>query len=166
MFVSGWGGGQGENNDSANREERGRNFIWGDNESDFRCVQWACVEGAHILSSKHGTQGSFPGKHSASAFTAYQAAGALNYVCEHLCFLSIYFVHLLTRCVQSYQKSLRDVFLEVWECWKLFPYKLMVTLLHHFGLQILTGMLYLGMAGEPVIETPTRVKRRRTWKWR
>ena len=34
--------------------------------------------------------------HSASWHTA---AIALSSVCEHLCFISIYFVHLLTRCV-------------------------------------------------------------------
>ena len=40
---------------------------------------------------------------------------ALSCVCEHLCFISIYFVHLLARCVLRYQKSLREVILGVWE---------------------------------------------------
>ncbi|CAD7688752.1 unnamed protein product [Nyctereutes procyonoides] len=31
----------------------------------------------------------------------HQATTVLNYVCEHLCFISIYFVHMLARCVLS-----------------------------------------------------------------
>lgn len=38
-----------------------------------------------------------------------QAAVALSRVYEHLCFISIYFMHLLARCVLRYQKSLRGV---------------------------------------------------------
>lgn len=37
------------------------------------------------------------------------AAIALNCVCERLCFISIYFVHLLARGVLRYQKSLKEV---------------------------------------------------------
>ena len=60
-----------------------------------------------------------------SAFQ-HQATRALNCICEHLCFISIYFVHLLARCVLRYQKSLGEVIFGVWERWKLFPSKLMV----------------------------------------
>lgn len=43
--------------------------------------------------------------HSASQ---HSAAIALNCVGKHLCFISIYFVHLLERCVLRYWKSLRS----------------------------------------------------------
>lgn len=38
----------------------------------------------------------------------YQAIRALKCVCEHLCFISIYCVHPLARCVLMYQKCLRE----------------------------------------------------------
>lgn len=41
--------------------------------------------------------------------SCHQAATALNCGCEHLCFILIYFVYLLERCVLRYQKSLREV---------------------------------------------------------
>jgi len=55
-----------------------------------------------------------------------QATIVLNCVCEHLCFISIYFVRPLARCVLMYQKSLKEVILGVWKCSKNFPYTLMV----------------------------------------
>ena len=67
--------------------------------------------------------GSFQGTTSASQ---HQAAITLNCVCEHLCFISTYFVYLVTRCVLRYQKSLREIIFLVWECSKIVPYKLMV----------------------------------------
>ncbi|XP_042099629.1 endoplasmic reticulum junction formation protein lunapark isoform X4 [Ovis aries] len=64
----------------------------------LQCLEWrAVVEAACILSSKSGTTKLLPWElHSASH---HQAAIALNFVCEHLCFVSIYFVHPLARCV-------------------------------------------------------------------
>lgn len=57
----------------------------------------------------------------------HQTATALNCVCEHLCFILIYFVHLLARCVLRYQKSLERLFFGVWECSQFFfPCKSMV----------------------------------------
>jgi len=41
----------------------------------------------------------------------YPVARALNCVCEHLCFVLIYSVHPLARCVLRYQKSLKEVIL-------------------------------------------------------
>lgn len=41
----------------------------------------------------------------------FQAVIALKYVCELLCFISIYFMHLLAGCVLSYQKSPKGYFL-------------------------------------------------------
>lgn len=41
----------------------------------------------------------------------YPVARALNYVCEHLCFVLIYSVHPLARCVLRYQRRLREVIL-------------------------------------------------------
>ena len=41
-------------------------------------------------------QAPFPGLYSA---LQHQAILALNYVCEHLCFISIYCVHLLATCI-------------------------------------------------------------------
>lgn len=46
--------------------------------------------------------------HSASQ---HQATRALSCIHEHLCFILIYFVHLLERCSLRYQKSLREVIL-------------------------------------------------------
>lgn len=39
----------------------------------------------------------------------HQATMALNGVCEHLCFIPIYYVHSLARYVLKYQKSLREI---------------------------------------------------------
>lgn len=50
-----------------------------------------------------------------------RATRASNCVCEHLCFVSIYFWYLLARCVLWYQKSLREVIFGVWECSEKFP---------------------------------------------
>lgn len=55
-----------------------------------------------------------------------QAPIALNCVWEHLCFISVNFGHPSVRCVLSYQKSLRQVILGVWECSNITPYKLKV----------------------------------------
>lgn len=62
--------------------------------------------------------------HSASQ---QQAARALSCVCEHLGFVWVYSVHPLVRCVLWYLNSLKEGILEVWECSKFFPYKLMAT---------------------------------------
>ena len=58
---------------------------------------------------------SFPGNH-----TQHQADRALNCVSERLCFISVYFVHPLARCVLKHHKSLRGVLFWVWEGSKLF----------------------------------------------
>ena len=42
-------------------------------------------------------------------YTKHQATIALNCVCEHLCFISTYFVHLLASCILSHQKRLREL---------------------------------------------------------
>lgn len=44
---------------------------------------------------------------------------------KHLCFISIYVLHVLARCVLKYQKSLRKVIFDIWECSKNFLYRLM-----------------------------------------
>ena len=61
----------------------------------------------------------------------HQATRALNCICERLCFISIYFVHLLARHVLRCQKSLIEVFFVfcfflVWECSTNFTCKLMI----------------------------------------
>lgn len=64
--------------------------------------------------SAHPKQQDWPAKllpqelHSAPQ---HQATVALNWVCEHLCFILICFVPLFTRCVLRYQKSLIEVIL-------------------------------------------------------
>jgi len=70
-----------------------------------------------------------------------------------LCFISIYFVHSLARCVLRYQKNLREVIFGVWECSKNFPYKLMVAASSLHAILIFTrkgliGTLYFQIAGE------------------
>jgi len=45
---------------------------------------------------------------------------------RHTYFISIYFVHLLARCVLRYQKILKKFISLVWECSKFFSYKLMI----------------------------------------
>ena len=43
------------------------------------------------------------------------ASRGLSSVCEHLCFISINFVHPLARCVLQHQRSLQKVIFKVWE---------------------------------------------------
>lgn len=50
--------------------------------------------------------------HSASQHPANMA---LNYIWEHLCFVSTSFMHPLARCNLRYQKSLRGAIVWVWE---------------------------------------------------
>lgn len=87
----------------------------------------------------------------------HQASRALNYVCNHLCFVSVYFGHFLYRWVLRYQKSLRKVIFSIWKCSKLSPYKLMVTalsILYQFQLRkSFTGMLYFWKLQKPVLIT-------------
>lgn len=59
-----------------------------------------------------------------------QAAIALNGTYENLCYSSICFGHPLVRCVPKVSGKPREVIFEVWECSNIFPYKLMVLLLH------------------------------------
>lgn len=59
-----------------------------------------------------------------------QAAIALNGTYENLCYSSICFGHPLVRCVPKVSGKPREVIFEVWECSNVFPYKLMVLLLH------------------------------------
>ena len=89
------------------------------------CVFVLLLQRQHrTLSSKSGAVDLLsPELHSASQ---YQATKALNCVCEHLCFISIYVVHLLARSVLKYQKSLRKVILGVWKSSKIFLYKLII----------------------------------------
>ena len=56
--------------------------------------QWTVQGSAHTLSSESGNKLQPWELHSAS-----QHQAALNFVCEHLCFISICFVHPLARCV-------------------------------------------------------------------
>ena len=86
-------------------------------------LQWAVIEAARTPSSKSGTIRLLLGTTSASQ---QQAARALKCVCEHLCFILIYFVHELARCVLRYQKNLKEAIFGIWECSKCFPCKLMV----------------------------------------
>ena len=52
------------------------------------------IEAACTLHIKSDTTKLFPGK-----YTQHQVALAMNCVCEYLCFISVYFVHPLARCV-------------------------------------------------------------------
>lgn len=102
------------------------------------------TEATCTQSSMNGTAKLLPKElHWASK---HQASRALNYVCNHLCSVSVYFVHLLARWVLRYQKSLRTVIFSTWKCSKLFPYKLTVTASSFlFQFQLMkgfTGMLY------------------------
>ena len=56
----------------------------------------ALIEAAHPERREWHSQAPFREPHLASQ---HPAAAALNCVCEHLCFISIYSVHLLSRCV-------------------------------------------------------------------
>lgn len=118
-------------------------------------LHWAITEAAHTQSSMNGTAKLLPKElHWASP---HQASRALNYVCNHLCFVSVYFVHFLYRWVLRYQKSLRKVIFSIWKCSKLSPYKLMVTalsILYQFQLRkSFTGMLYFWKLQKPVLMT-------------
>jgi len=48
---------------------------------------------------------SFPGTYTASQ---HQASTALNCVCKYLCFILIYVVQTLAKCVRRHQKSLKE----------------------------------------------------------
>lgn len=68
-------------------------------EQHLACVLQQCsFETVCSPSSKSGPTKILPLK-LCSAFQHQAAAIALNYVCEHLCFASSYFVHLFARCV-------------------------------------------------------------------
>lgn len=66
----------------------------------------ALIEAACTPSSDRCTTKRLPGE-----LYSDQVAIASNCVCEYLCFISVYFVHLLARYVIRYQKSLEEVFL-------------------------------------------------------
>ena len=73
--------------------KKGKKWKW---HSVFASQQ-AFIEAAHTQSCRNGTTQLLLWKiYSASQ---HQAAIALNCVCEHLCFISVYFVYLLVRCV-------------------------------------------------------------------
>ena len=61
------------------------------------CLQQTFIGAAHIQSGENGTTQLLPWKTNSAS--QYPAAIALNCVCEHLCFISVYFVYLLGRCV-------------------------------------------------------------------
>lgn len=94
----------------------------------------ACFAVSHYRGSTHPEK-SGPTKilpwelHSASSHQSFE-------LCEHLCFILIYSVHLLARCVLLYQKSQREVIFWFQGHSKLFPNELMVfASLCLFGLQ-------------------------------
>ena len=107
-------------------------------------LHWPITEAACTQSSKNSTA-QLPHEKLHWA-PQHKASRDLNYVCEHLCFVWAYFVHLVVWWVLRYQKSLRKVIFSVWERSKLFPYKLMVTAsskLYQFQLMKgFTGMLW------------------------
>lgn len=74
-------------------------------------LPWATVEAARTPDSESGATKRFPWEWY-SAFQ-YQAAIALNWIYEHLCFTLIYFVYLWARYVLRHQKSLR-LFFGIW----------------------------------------------------
>lgn len=88
-------------------------------------LQRIIIEAAHTGSSKSG-----PTKilsQELNSASQHQVTRTLNCICEHLCFISIYFVLPLARCV------LRQLFLHF------IPYKLM---------KIFIGTPYFWIAGE------------------
>ena len=79
---------------------------------------------------------------------------SLNCVCEHLCFLLIYFVHPLTRCASRYQKSLREFIFGVWENSEFFAQVLMViasSLYFFLTYERVQRYVLLSIAGETFI---------------
>lgn len=64
------------------------------------------MEAARALGSECGPPSSRPGTDSRHLGIKLPE---LRTVSEHLCFISIYFVYLLARCVPQYQGSLREV---------------------------------------------------------
>ncbi|CAD7676197.1 unnamed protein product [Nyctereutes procyonoides] len=66
--------------------------VWG----ELPYLAILCVPVLHALSSKSGPAKLLPQEQDPAS--QHQAAGALNCVREHLCFISIYFVHLLAGC--------------------------------------------------------------------
>lgn len=67
-------------------------------------LQQAIIEAPYTHSSESGLAKLLPG-----FYTWHQITEALNYVCKHLYVILIYCVHLLARCVLSYQKRLREL---------------------------------------------------------
>jgi len=57
------------------------------------------------LSSEHGPTKLLP--QELQSASQHQAMLVLNHVCEHLCFISIDFVHSLAECILKYKKSLK-----------------------------------------------------------
>lgn len=79
-----------------------------------------------------------------------QAIIALNCILDHLCFIAIYFVRLLTRCVQRYQKSLREAIFWGLGTLKKIQCKLLLHLMP-FWLTKGIGMLYFWIMGATCI---------------
>ena len=83
-------------------------------------LQQALTEAAVTPGSKSGTTSCHSRK------LHHHTTRGLNFICDHLCFMFIYFVYLLAKCGLSFHKSLREVTLGVWKCSKNFPDKLVV----------------------------------------
>ena len=81
---------------------RSKNKCWG------FVMQWLVIEAPYTPGSKSVTAKLLSGN-----YTQYQVTKTLSCVCEHLCFILIYFMHL-ARCVLRYQKSLGGYFLSLW----------------------------------------------------
>ena len=77
-------------------------------------LQWTVTETVRALGSLRAPLRSFPGSTSPSQ---HQALIALNWACGLLCCTLIDFVYLLA-------KSLKEVILGAWECFRKLPYML------------------------------------------
>ena len=74
---------------------RGFLLLWRREKSkkSIRCLQWAVLEAAYSCTEIS------PAQFLPSALSLCPGSVPLNLVCEHLCFISIYSVHQLQRCV-------------------------------------------------------------------
>ena len=110
---------------------------------------WVCFAASWYRGSEYSEQPKWPHQLPSlelPSASQHQAATAL-----YLCFILIYFVSPLAKCVWRYQESLRELILWFWECQKIFSIWINL-LLHFMPFRLIKG--FMGMLLFQIVEKP------------
>lgn len=123
-------------------------FCWEKTKDDFGFYKngWKTTAALSI----HSAASSYRGSKSAITRLLPQDTH-LTCVCEHLCFILIYFLHRLARCVLKYQECLKLLGLETLKTFHLQINGNCFFTLQHFSLKNIHRTLYFWIAGETCI---------------